>query len=68
MRSGAGSPPNRSTARLHCGHDVADDVRVTEGSAGTQSPKGPRDLGRFGLIGGIGPESTIAYYRLILEM
>jgi len=31
------------------------------------SPRGPRTAGRFGLVGGIGPESTIAYYRLILE-
>jgi hypothetical protein len=28
---------------------------------------GDRSAGRFGLVGGIGPESTIAYYRLILE-
>jgi aspartate racemase len=27
---------------------------------------GARPVGRFGLVGGIGPESTIAYYRLIL--
>jgi aspartate racemase len=33
---------------------------------GDARPGRDRRAGRFGLVGGIGPESTIAYYRLIL--
>ncbi len=39
---------------------------VTRASPAAKTPTVP-DARRFGLIGGIGPESTIVYYRLILE-
>lgn len=40
---------------------------MTQGSATGESPQGSHAARPFGLVGGIGPESTIAYYRLILE-
>jgi hypothetical protein len=43
-----------------------DDVGMPDHGADVPSG-GDRSAGRFGLVGGIGPESTIAYYRLILE-
>ncbi len=45
---------------------LADDVGMPEHDADAQQGGG-RSAGRFGLVGGIGPESTIVYYRLILE-
>jgi aspartate racemase len=45
---------------------VADDVRMVDRGTEASSQRQP-PARRFGLLGGIGPESTIAYYRLILE-
>jgi aspartate racemase len=41
-------------------------VPVTKASTTSHAPD-ERPAARFGLVGGIGPESTIAYYRQILE-
>jgi aspartate racemase len=40
---------------------------MSDAAAERESTGRRRTPGRFGLIGGIGPESTIVYYRLILE-